>query len=211
MAESTSASASYSSSSTNFAADTESVVSDCEDRDSGEEAEVEGGPGPSTKVISLLDRLRSPTSAEIARKRKTKANPPPKGKRRCKGTLTSDPKSVSPNQRVREFCEEPFSVSNGHLFCSGCREQVSLKRSVINHHILSTKHKKSKERLQAKEAREKNIADMLVQHNEETHLRGDFARATAGIPYQSGHCFPKGWCTPEQNRFLQGAFGRKCL
>ena len=106
MAESTSASASYSSSSTSFAADTETVVSDCESRDSGEEAEVEAGP--STKVISLLDRLRSPTSAEIARKRKTKANPPPKGKRRCKGTLTSDPKSVSPNQRVRDSVKSLF-------------------------------------------------------------------------------------------------------
>ena len=110
MAESTSlesASASYSSSSTSFAAETETVVSDCE-VDSGEEAEVEAGP--STKVVSLLDRLRSPTSAEIARKRKIKANPPPKGKHRCKGTLTSDPKGVAPNQRVREFSEEPFYV-----------------------------------------------------------------------------------------------------
>jgi hypothetical protein len=54
MAESTeSASASYSSSSTSFAAETETIVSDC---DSGEEAEVE--TGPSTKVVSLLDRLR---------------------------------------------------------------------------------------------------------------------------------------------------------
>ena len=168
MAESTSlesASASYSSSSTSFAAETETVVSDCE----VEEAEVEAGP--STKVVSLLDRLRSPTSAEIARKRKIKANPPPKGKRRCKGTLTSDPKGVTPNQRVRELSEEPFSISNGHLFCSGCREQLSLKRSIINHHniIQSTKHKKSKERLQVKEAREKNIADMLI-HSLEPRL-----------------------------------------
>ena len=52
MAESTSASASYSSSSTSFAADTETVVSDCEGRDSGKEAEVEAGP--STKVLSVF-------------------------------------------------------------------------------------------------------------------------------------------------------------
>lgn len=49
MAESTSASASYSSSSTSFAADTATVVSDCEVRDSGEKAEVEAGS--STKVV----------------------------------------------------------------------------------------------------------------------------------------------------------------
>ena len=110
MAESTSlesaTSSSYpSSGSTSFAAEIETVDS----VDSSVEA------GPNTKVVSLLDRLRSLTSAEIARKRKTKANPQPKGKRRCKGTLTSDPKGVPPSQRVREFSEEPFSVSNGLL------------------------------------------------------------------------------------------------
>ena len=59
------------------------------------------------------------------------------------------------------------------VFCCGCREELSRKRSVINQHIQSAKHNKSKERLQVKEAREKNIADMLIQHNAETHLRGE--------------------------------------
>lgn len=75
MAESSSASTS-----TSFAnlSETETVGLDS-DVDSGEVAESEAGP--STKVVSLLDRLRSPTSAEIARKRKTKANPLPKVQR----------------------------------------------------------------------------------------------------------------------------------
>ena len=87
MAESSSASTSYSSNSTSFAnlCETETVVSDCE-VDSGEVAEAESEAGPSATVVSLLDRLRSPTSFEVARKGKTKANLPPKGKRRCKGT-----------------------------------------------------------------------------------------------------------------------------
>ena len=122
-------------------------------------------------MLSLLDCLKSPTSADIARKRKTQTNQPPKGKRRCKGPLVSDPKKVAPNQRVREFSEEPFIVSNGHLFCSACRESLSLKRSIIAHHTQSTKHKQSKERLKVKEAKEKHIADMLIQHNDRTHLR----------------------------------------
>ena len=44
---------------------TESVGSDC-NVDSGEVAEAESEAGPSTKVVSLLDRLSSPTSVEIA-------------------------------------------------------------------------------------------------------------------------------------------------
>lgn len=127
----------------------------------------------SRQIISLLDRLKSPTSADIARKRKTQANQPPTGKQRCKGPIASDPKKVTPNQRVREFSEEPFTVTNGHLFCKSCRENISLKRSIIAHHIQSTKHKQSKERLTKKEAREKHIADMLVQHNAQTHQRGE--------------------------------------
>ena len=170
MADSSSTLSSTNTSTSTSFAETETVESDSDVDIPGSEA---GPSSASTPVVSLLDRLRSPTSAEIARKRKTKANPPPKGKRRCKGTLVSDPKGVTPNQRVREFSEEPFSVSNCHLFCSACREHVSLKRSVINHHIQSTKHKKSKEMLKVKEAREKHIADMLVQHNDETHLRGE--------------------------------------
>lgn len=125
------------------------------------------------KVVSLLSRLRAPAQAEISRSRKLKINPPPKGKRRCKGTLSSDPKGVSPAQRVREFSEEPLMVSNSHLFCCACREQISLKCSVISNHIQCAKHKSSKERLESKQLREKQIAQMLVQHNKEQHLRGE--------------------------------------
>jgi len=54
-------------------------------------------------VVSLLDRLRTPMPADIARSRKVMKNDPPKGKRRCKGRHASDSKGVTPSQRVREF------------------------------------------------------------------------------------------------------------
>ena len=70
-----------------------------------------------TKVVSLLDRLRSPTAADIARARKIKTNSePPRGKRRCRGALSSDPKGVTPSQRVREFENEALTVSHGQLY-----------------------------------------------------------------------------------------------
>ena len=47
---------------------------------------------PSLAVsLSLLDMLKMPTAAEINRKQKVKANPPPVGKRRSKGSFVSDP------------------------------------------------------------------------------------------------------------------------
>ena len=114
-------------------------------------------------MVSLLDRLKSPTSADIACKRKTQTNQLPKRKRRCKGPLISDLKKVAPNQCVREFSEEPFIISNGHLFCCDYRESLSLKHSIITHHTQSTKHKQSKERLKVREPREKHIADNTTQ------------------------------------------------
>jgi len=41
-----------------------------------------------------------------------KNDPPPKGKRRCKGRHASDPKGVTPSQHVREFPNKSFSVSS---------------------------------------------------------------------------------------------------
>ena len=83
-------------------------------------------------VASLLDRLKSPTSADIARPRKTKMNDPPRGKLRpCKGALASDLKGVTPSQRVKEFKNKSLTVLRGHLFCSACCEQLSLNNKLF--------------------------------------------------------------------------------
>ena len=124
-------------------------------------------------VVSLLDRLKAPTPADIARPRKIQKNDPPKGQRRSKGPSSSDPKGITPSQRVREFDKEALTVSHGHLFCTACREQLSLKRCVIKNHIRSKKHESSKKRLEKKEARERNIADSLTKYNTEVHPRGE--------------------------------------
>ena len=64
----------------------------------GQDSESDGdmGKGREEKeVASLLDRLRIPTPADIARSRKIRSNQPPgppRGKRMCRGTLASDPK-----------------------------------------------------------------------------------------------------------------------
>ena len=62
-------------------------------------------------------------------------------------------------------------VLRGHLFCSACREQLSLKWSINKNHLCSSKHGKSKKRLETKEARERTVVEHL--DDEETHPRGE--------------------------------------
>lgn len=49
---------------------------------------------------SLMSRLRRPTTSELSRKCLID-HVPPKGKKRCKGSSSNDPKSVTPQQRVK--------------------------------------------------------------------------------------------------------------
>ena len=70
----------------------------------------------SVKSCSLLEQLRSPTPSVLARRRKFKSNPPPKGTKRGKGAGKANPKSIVPSDRVKEYREEHFTVSNHKLF-----------------------------------------------------------------------------------------------
>ena len=92
---------------------------------------------------SLLARLRSPRPSDLARKRQVKSNPP-RGARKGKGTVTADPKTVSPSDRVKAYHGENFTISNKKLFCCTCREELAVKKSVIECHIASQKHKRGR-------------------------------------------------------------------
>ena len=61
------------------------------------------------------------------------------------------------------------------LFCSACREELSLKKNIIASHITSTKHKTSKEKLAKKEAKERDIATSLktYRYDDTTHPAGE--------------------------------------
>ena len=123
--------------------------------------------------MTLLNRLRSPKPSELSRKRKIDDdNPPPKRKRESHGRGTVSPKSVSPSQRVREHSGECLTVSNKQLFCTACREELSLISSVINNHIKSAKHDAGKKRLGAKK-NEFDIAEALKSSDQVTHLVGE--------------------------------------
>ena len=113
------------------------------------------------QVISLMDKLKSPTPSILGRKRAVLSNPPT-GKKRCSGSRNNDPKSVTPLSRVKEFKDETLTVSAGCLFCMACRETLSLKRSIIQNHLKCTKHVESKKKKATKVCREKTIAEASI-------------------------------------------------
>ena len=79
----------------------------------GSSKNIESESSQSTGKVSLLDKLKSPTSSDLARKRKLASNPPPKGMKRSK------------------FAGENLAVLSGKLFCNACRETLSVKKSVL--------------------------------------------------------------------------------
>ena len=129
---------------------------------------------PTTATI-LLSVLRCPKSSDLARKRSVDRNPP-NGKKRSRlsrGDGASEPKSVNPHDRVKEFPNQSLTVSNKKLFCLACREELSLKRSVLRGHLQSSKHKSGKERLAGKKIRDTDIAEALQASDASEHLKGE--------------------------------------
>ena len=121
-------------------------TSECEETESG----YSGGGSSSSTVTpaslqSLLDVLRCPPASHLARRRKLNTLPP-SGRKRSRGSITATcPKSVTPRDRVKEYPGERLLVSNNKLFCQACREELSLKKSSVEKHCKSQKHKKGKE------------------------------------------------------------------
>ena len=91
-------------------------------------------PGPSSAhSLSILDVLMPPTRSELTRKRKVDSNPPPKGKRRARGEGSTEPKTVSPRQRIDEFPERLTVTGKGgsRLFCNACSEELNIINASI--------------------------------------------------------------------------------
>ena len=123
-------------------------------------------------VRSLLTVLKAPKQSDLTRKRKVAVNLPIGKRKSVKGLA-----SVKPLQRTNEFPNKSLVVSkvvsNGKLFCNSCREEVSLKKSIIKNHISSVKHVNGKLNVQAKDKRERDIAEALRDYNSQCHLIGE--------------------------------------
>ena len=75
--------------------------------------------------------------------------------------------NVSIHQRLTEFPGESFKESAGTLFCTGCREEVGLKMTIIQ------QHSRGKEKLAVKESREQDIANVFKGYDNENHPKGE--------------------------------------
>ena len=112
--------------------------------------------------------------SEFARKQKLKTNPAVPGKRQYPPKTAHNPKTVTPSQRVSQYPDEPLTVSAGKLFSQACREEVELKKSVIENHIKrSRKHVTGKDILCHKQQLERDIAEALREYNDEKHVAGE--------------------------------------
>jgi hypothetical protein len=91
------------------------------------------------------------------RKRKVAQNLPSERKCYKPPRHSNDPKRVTPEQRLKEFPDQKLVVSGGQLFCTACREEVALKKSIIELHIKSAKHNRGKIKLASTEKREQDL------------------------------------------------------
>ena len=79
--------------------------------------------GSSSSTRSVFDALK--------RKMSVHCNPLPKGKRRACGEGSSEPKTITASQRVKEFSNECFEVTGAgksKLFCKACCEELIASR-----------------------------------------------------------------------------------
>ena len=123
-----------------------------------------------------MDKLKSPARSDLCRKRKVQTlNKPTATKKRHQAgaSNSTDPKGVAAQSRVKDFPGEYLVVKKDKLFCEACREELALKKSTISNHIGSgEKHKKAKEALEKKQAREQNIAKFLTGYDKEVNPKG---------------------------------------
>ena len=129
-------------------------------------------PGSSSDVVpSLLNCLRAPSQSKLMRKQKVRVNRPPHtAARKKKPACSTDPKSVSV---VRELSGEMLIDSAGKLFCSACREEISLKLSIVKNHVESAKHSRHKTLVKEKRSREQDIAQAFQMYEQEVHPVGE--------------------------------------
>ena len=100
----------------------------CSSSGTSEWSESESAPVTDTVVPSLLSRLKQAPLSAVNRKRKVAQNLPHNGKRRKPPRCLNESKSITPELQVKEFPEEK-------LFCTACREELALKKSIIELHI----------------------------------------------------------------------------
>ena len=61
---------------------------------------------------------------------------------------------MSPLDGIEEFTGENVCPRGGKLFCNGCKEILSSKKSILKNHLASKKHAAGKEKLKVTKKRD---------------------------------------------------------
>ena len=61
---------------------------------------------------------------------------------------------MSPRDRIEEFPGKNLCLRGEKLFCSGCKEMLSYKKSILKNHLASKKHAAGKEKLKVTKNRD---------------------------------------------------------
>ena len=91
---------------------------------------------------SSISRKRSFQRTSLAKSASTSA-----AKKACKVSHGASTRlvKVKPQARVQEFPEEMLIESSGKLYCEACHIVVSVKKSIVQDHIVSDRHARGKE------------------------------------------------------------------
>ena len=99
------------------------------------------------QMASSSSTSTSTTSSAVPRALISRERVPKSNTGNYKERGNSDPKNMSPRDRIEEFLGENLCPRGGKLFCHGCKEILSSKKSILKNHLASKKHAAGKERL----------------------------------------------------------------
>ena len=113
-----------------------------------------GPSGLRSEIASSSSTSTSTTSSAVPKALISRERVPKSNTEKYKERGNSDPKNMSPRDRIEEFPGENLCLRGGKLFCNGCKEILSSKKSILKNHLASKKHAAGKEKLKVTKKRD---------------------------------------------------------
>ena len=109
--------------------------------------------GLRSEIASSSSTSTSTTSSALPRALISRERVPKSNTGKYKERGNSDPKNMSPRDRIEEFPGENLCLRGGKLFCNGCKEILSPKKSIFKNHLAFKRHAAGKEKLKVTKKR----------------------------------------------------------
>ena len=124
--------------------------------------------------------IKVPKPAAVARARALSVNAPPIGSRRGGRTGTKGTTQLRGGAQLRlsepEFADEPLKLdplNKQRVWCIVCRHNVGTKKTTLQTHLASAKHKKNKTATAQNDKKAEDMKEHLETLNNEVHLEGE--------------------------------------